>query len=170
MRSCFYWVVILVAFVLPGCSTLSKTPTSERFSTHVFDNNSKQFTYRASYLSRKGASTEDDQYNDDPRRSHRERGNSIGDRPANPQSSGSSRYHTQIKKLEENSIEALDEQLKQNQFCREGYFLVERRFGPKLAILRGECHDLAVDGDRVLFPNVRDDAVRESSYYDSLKP
>ncbi|MBX2857465.1 MAG: hypothetical protein KTR17_02285 [Cellvibrionaceae bacterium] len=54
---------------------------------------------------------------------------------------------------EKQLLEILDIKLMENQFCREGHWIIDKSFIPANTFIRGECNESATTTDRNNFPN-----------------
>jgi len=50
-------------------------------------------------------------------------------------------------------VEQLNDQLEQNNYCRQGYIVLEENIGRGILSIKGECHESATEKDRLNFPN-----------------
>jgi hypothetical protein len=142
---------------LSGCATQPPKISQQKFISHIFDNDNKQFTFLAF--------TANNDHQDD---------NTIVFTGINTGSSSRDeaiRQRQSFKKqqkndqsLEQQAIAALELQLQKNVYCREGYTLLERQISHERTLLRGECQELATDQDRQNFPNTRSSTVKQSTY------
>lgn len=66
--------------------------------------------------------------------------------------------------------EALAKALATRDFCHDSYWLIDEQYRHGSAVLKGECHDLATDQDRLRFVNQRDAAIRASEFNARLLP
>lgn len=123
---------LILFSALVGCAqTVEKEDLLEDFSTKIFEDSTKQF--RLVLTLTDGARV---------RKSNRPPSNSAVDREIKRQ-----------KQATKQLIHYLDDLFVTNQYCREGYLVLEKKLGASSAMIRGECNDLATEVDREAFPN-----------------
>jgi len=57
------------------------------------------------------------------------------------------------KRSEKALLKTLEEQIAANQFCREGYWILDKNFMGRDTYIRGECNETATAQDRSNFPD-----------------
>lgn len=119
-------------FLLSACAHTprpSDIPPGSMFSTKILTNDTKLFTY-ALRLKRGPADAPD----------------VVGETPERGGGAGRSAQLAQV------AQRAINAQLAQNQYCRDGYVVLEQFEEQQKYIVRGECRDAATSADRELFP------------------
>ena len=152
---------LAVCLGIAGCANLPKKPLNDAFSTHIFANNNKQFTYVVNFAARK-VDEEDDvlAYLQATRNAQNESRASV-DYLAN-------RYEEDERYREQVVLAALvraEKALAASGYCREGHMIIERHVYHSAARIRGECSELATAQDRTRFANSQNDVVKASKVF-----
>jgi len=120
---------LLLAVVLSGCAaTSSKYPTS--FKTRLSDAGLKHFELRIAGLNYRPEQ-----------------------RPNSNTRQSATSVSKQHKKNRKTMIKAAEELIEQNQFCRDGFWVLDFDIDVRGHFLRGECNEQATAEDRSRFPD-----------------
>lgn len=128
--------LLFFLFVLAGCSSGRFDDSAQSFRTRITESGLKHFELRLSYARQERV------IQVDPRsRTQRQRPSS----------------HPETKREGERLVDDMKERLAkimaQNDFCRDGYWVLKAEPFYRTPYIRGECHDLATPEDRVRYPD-----------------
>lgn len=122
-------------FILTACASDRFDDSAQSFKTRITESGLKHFELRLSYARQERV------IQVDPRsRTQRQRPN----RPETKRDG---------ERLVENMKERLAKIMAQNNFCRDGYWILKAEPFYRTPYIRGECHDLATPEDRTRYPD-----------------
>ncbi len=159
-----YFITALITVCISGCSSRDEPKLTPIFHTEIKADDSKMFSF--TLVGNNGIKAEGAEDNKPEGESEGERGKGSGGKggrggrgKGDRQSSTeqvprpTSRSNDKSKYLNELLYELLNEQLLQNQYCRTGYFQLEKSLVRGLINLKGECNESATAEDKARFPN-----------------
>lgn len=154
-----YSIMALWIMLFSGCATTPSKMVEQNFISHIYDNGNKQFRFVLKTEPKNKKSIElyaDEQWRDGDVLE-------IDNGRARRRDLADKREKMNLELLKQ-SEQALANIMRNNQYCREGYFVFDRDVKHGNSILRGECQELATDSDRKNYPNVKTDVVRQSTF------
>ena len=158
----FGYLCAVSSALLYGCATAPANITEKKFISHIFDNNNKQFTFLAYTATPPVSTSKNDTnivftgINSDSRSSSQDE--------ARAQRQSFDRQQKMNEALETQATAALELDLQKNNYCHQGYVLLERQITPERTLLRGECRELANAQDRQQFPNTGSSVIKQSTF------
>ena len=149
---------IASTYLLTACTSIP-TPINEHFSSHIFANDNKQFTYSLQYPRQSDKSEKENGLKQKRPPPGRAEGN---DRRKQKPQKKANKKQEQAMKTQASAM--LDQYFRASGYCREGYWLLDQTIEHQRINLRGECNELATEADRQKFPNARTGAIHESTF------
>lgn len=147
-------VSLLSLFVITGCSSKNDIQIIEVFRSKIGTNDAKLFIFSIVFVS--SAESKSSGINDkNPERKHeqtrqgknRGKKNNIDNKP-NKQQSKQKQQDEMIDELETR----LADKLAENNYCRAGFFELERSLNRTIFTIHGECNESATAADKKNFP------------------
>jgi len=146
-------LLLTTSFILASCSSTKIPDMKEYFKPDIREDESKMFTFTI-ITSRPNAQEE---RSNKPSRSNKQRkgGNEKGaerggsnKKERGQQNAAKSMSNNQKDKLMDVFQQRLDNRIEVSQYCREGYFVLEKDFSGVIYTVRGECNESATARDR----------------------
>lgn len=126
--------LLLFLCILSACSSGRFNDSAQSFKTRITDSGLKHFELRLSYARQERI------IQVDPR--------SRSQRPSNQPET-----KREGERLVDGMKDRLAEIMEQNDYCREGYWILKAEPFDRTPYIRGECHDLATPEDRARYPD-----------------
>lgn len=143
------WIRLMLGIALTGalasCSSgpdRKPPPLQQLLHTSITDNGSKMFVFQMVRASTEGSSRSG---------RHRSGPPADGGRGGKDGGRGGKRGGMDPQKMLLNAHEALQQQLEETGFCREGYMTLDEKAERGLLAIRGECTETATEQDREEF-------------------
>ncbi|WP_440876383.1 hypothetical protein [Thalassotalea sp. PLHSN55] len=169
---------IIPVIFLAGCSSYQPPELTPIFHTNIQADNSKMFTLTllgrngiaGDSKNRQGEAKQDKPEGDKGTRKGKGgkaeggknggKGGGRGEREGRNSQAGGTQVSSRsgqdpelIKQLEAHVYQMLEQQLVDNQYCRDGYFELEKSLNRGVIVVKGECIESATEQDRVRFEN-----------------
>jgi len=129
---------LLSILLLTACSTTKEPQIKEYFRTDIRQDNSKVFVFTIIPANTKK----------EERRASPPSSGGRDKRGRNQQNRPKAKTDKQSDKLMSLFQEKFENRLEHSQYCREGYFIIEKSFVGSIFTLKGECNESATDSDR----------------------
>ena len=133
MRSVYIGAVLTCIGLTSSCASNQEMAERAEFKTRITSSGLKHFQLS---LAPRRAMMQPDMPNTLPDR----------DRQQRPRRRGGKAQEKQL-------IAILESKLLENQFCREGHWILDKSFIPANTFIRGECNESATEADRSNFPD-----------------
>ncbi|TYK65709.1 hypothetical protein [Colwellia echini] len=147
-------IMLLLSLVaITGCSSKHDMKITEVFRPNILENDAKMFTFSIIFVNPDKSASSGKQ--ETPKKDKGEgRGRSGKKKGEGQGKKGGSSKKDNIEDLmaEELEIRLLDK-LEDNNYCRTGYFELDRTFNKSIFTLHGECNESATLSDRNKFPS-----------------
>ena len=162
MRQAITKLLIPMSFIcMWGCSSNQQSESPEGYlATHIFDDGSKQFVYTVvlpeSTGQHKGGGSGRPGNVSGSVQGSSNRGLS-GGVTVGTQGGGKGRGSGRRRESRTDVlVKALEVELKETGYCRDGYMELDRMMQPSQTFIKGECHEAASAKDLEAFPNTED--------------
>lgn len=153
------FVMLLGLLLIAGCSSKNNIKVTEVFRSQIRSDDAKLFTFSMIFIESpesKIAANDDKNLADKPTKSRQNKGRGKkNNTDNNPKKQRSDKKETRQDKLNSELERRLAEKLADNNYCRKGFFELERRLNKTIFTIRGECNDSATAADRKNFPEIK---------------
>lgn len=140
---------VLTLLLLTGCSAKYDVKVTEVFRSNILDDDAKMFTYSIIFVNRSSLESKGDdskgRRSKEGRQGRNKGGNNRPNKQGGEQKESLESYMTEV--LETRLIEKLED----NNYCRKGYFELERTLNKSIYTIQGECSESATSEDRQRF-------------------
>ena len=148
-------VVFLISlFILSGCSSKNDAKITEVFKSNILDDDAKMFAFSLVFVYKTAAHGDNNKGNQQKQGKEKRKGkNNGGERPSQQDSNSSSKSNKRESQMTEELETRLVEKLKENGYCRKGFFELNRTLNKSIYTIHGECSESATPADRKNFIN-----------------
>ncbi len=149
-------VILLSLLLIAGCSSKHDIKVTEVFRSQIGSDDAKLFTFSIIFVGNpasKIAANDDKNLAEKPTKSRQNKGRGKkNNTDNNPKKQRSDKKEKRQDRMNSELERRLAEKLADNNYCRKGFFELERSLNKTIFTIRGECNDSATAADRQNFP------------------
>lgn len=156
MKFIVSFILLLSLFILSGCSSKNDAKITEVFKSNILDDDAKMFAFSLVFVYKTAAHGDNKKGNQQKDGKEKRKGkgkNNGGERPSQQGSNSSSKSNKRESQMTEELETRLVEKLKENGYCRKGFFELNRTLNKAIYTIHGECSESATPADRKNFIN-----------------